>query len=228
MIPLTSQDRENKFRNVEREIISVSVYSSDFDPLLPPSKSPLTYQLLLQEDFSDEERILKNIKGVLPKFLNEEELKKIASFITSRRIPIPLLRRASFKFVENFQGVLKVLENLAEYSQLSVYDLRRELIPPQNYQEVLEEINQDLSILKQVLESIIINAVYPEKSFVISTTRYVNQLKELINSEKFDDFLIESLPLLKRETYAEISKKHTLNALLQELLEKIENFKMAL
>jgi len=228
MIPLTSQDRENKFRNVEREIISVSVYSSDFDPLLPPSKSPLTYQLLLQEDFSDEERILKSIKGVLPKFLNEEELKKIAPFMVSKRIPISLLRRASFKFAENFQGVLKVLGNLAEYSQLSVYDLRRELIPPQNYQEVLEEINQDLSILKQVLGNIIINAVYPEKSFVISTTRYVNQLKELINSEKFDDFLIESLPLLKRETYAEISKKHTLNALLQELLEKIENFKMVL
>jgi acylphosphatase len=228
MIPLTSQDRENKFKSAEREIISVSVYSSDFDPSLPPSKTSLTYQLLLQEDFSGKERILKKIKEVLPKFLNEEELKKIASFIISKRIPITLLRRASFKFAEDFQGVLRVLENLAEYSQLSVYELRRELIPPRNYDEVLEEINRDLSILKQVLEEIIINAVYPEKSFVISTTRYVNQLKELINSEKFDDFLIENLPLLKRETYAEVSKKNTLNALLQELLEKIENFKMAL
>jgi len=79
--------------------------------------------------------------------------------------------------------------------------------------------------LKEIMRTAIINAISPEKAFVVSITKYITYLKEILNSDLFDSFILENFNLIRYDEYVNLVKKQTLNQKIREVLDSIEELR---
>jgi hypothetical protein len=231
MIPLTSADRDIKFKEVERDIYSLIAYHQDYDPNIPVKEVPVIHQILFQKEPETEESLFEKLKKVLSGKLTDEEIKEVAKEIIKKHLNADFIIRQIAKstpYISTIVNVLELIENFAEEkknSQISFEEIRKEIKPPQNYEDVLNEINRDIENLKDIIEKAVIRAIHPEKSYMVSLTKYVESLKTLLSDDIFDDFIYENAPIFLYEKYTQKAKSEAFNQRVQILLEDIKNLK---
>jgi hypothetical protein len=145
--------------------------------------------------------------------------KKIPFFLISKRIV------KSLPYINTIQNVINILNTFGEDEEIDIYELRKNLKAPSTYNEVLKEIEKDTIILKEIMRTAIINAISPEKAFVVSITKYITYLKEILNSDLFDSFILENFNLIRYDEYVNLVKKQTLNQKIREVLDSIEELR---
>ncbi len=227
-IPLSSQDRVNKFKSVEREIYSLMAFHDSFDPKTTAEKMPFVSLLLLQEDIYDSLNMRKKLENLFGNKLKKEEIEKLIQLVLNKKIPYPLLMKKiekSLPYIKTVQNVISILNTFDEDEEIDIYDMRKNLKEPSTYDEVLTEIEKDMHNLKEIMRTTIINAISPEKAFIVSITKYITYLKEILNSDLFDRFILENFNLIRYDEYVDLINKQTQNQRIKEVLSNIEKLK---
>jgi GTPase SAR1 family protein len=153
-IPLSSQDRVNKFKSVEREIYSLMAFHDSFDPKIPAEKMPFISLLLLQEDIYDSSDIVEKLEKVLGNKLSKEEIKKAAKIIVDKKLSFSLVSKKIMKslpYINTVQNIINILNTFEENEEIDIYEMRKNLKAPSTYDEVLKEIEKDMLNLKEII-----------------------------------------------------------------------------
>ncbi len=235
MIPLTDIDREEKFKASFRDFISLAAYDENFDLSKPLLENSLIYKLLTQQD---KQNLFGNIDDIL------KELKDYFGDVILSTIPYGQLVALIWKLKKQGQKIDEIIEffeqkvssikgkikskkelQTSNYDNINsldfLFQIRESLEQPKNYEEVKEEIQRDLEILRELLSSTVLRAIHAEKAYIIATVNYGNALKNLVTSEKFFDFIKNHRHLLLGSKYQKIEEWKKYKPLLEDLEENI-------
>ncbi len=221
-LPLSSQDRLNKFKSAEREIYSLAAYSKYYDPQKPPQNLPFIRKLLLQEDSEElKEQIAKLFKNA-GKSLPVSSIEDFVSLALEKDSPLSILQKLSetLEFIDSESDLFNLYQK--RKSARSLFEKRKELVPPSSYKEVINEVEKDIKSLKEIIKDAVVRAISLEKAFVVSIAKYVEYLKEIVNSEDFDEFILENFSLIRYDEYSKLIKTQTLNSEIRRTLETLE------
>ena len=189
MIPLSTKDRENKFRTARRDILSTLIFHDAFEDFLEDFSyiSKITEAVFLEQyplSSVNKESIKSLLREILEKAninieIDERLLRRIFEIMIRRSLPLDALRGLSGKNVQNFNDILSLISSIN-----NDFIITRDR--PETYEEVLEEIERDLENLRSIVENAVVNAVNAEKVVKVYITDIVNLIKEsIIGEEKY-------------------------------------------
>ncbi len=176
--PLTSQDRKNKLQQAQGEVYALWAFSPNFDPTL--RINIVERAILYQEQLKENMNMLNQIVGKLKSLAGNEMAMFLEVMGLVSNLPLSLVLSKLEK-----AGTLGQIRN----ALLNTNKDNTNIKPPSTYDEVLDEINKDLENLKSLIELSVINAVNAEKAFVNSTSIYVRNIVNKLNSEEYLEFV---------------------------------------
>ncbi len=182
--PLNSQDRKNKLQQAKGEVYTLWAFSPNFDPNLNINlvERSILYQEQLSESLDLLQKITNKIKDMAKK---PEKFIEAISTINQSLTFIPLnFVISKLEKSENINQFINSILNSDQFNQ-------PESKIPVSYDDVLEEVNKDLENLKELINSSVIIAVNPEKAFVNSTSIYVRNIINKLNTDEYLDFVKE-------------------------------------
>ncbi len=235
MTPL-GVDRYNKFKDVEKEVFSLFVFHKGVNLSKSETLKLAVFNVLVQEPTIDAarpkfEEILKdkNLTEQLFKHLEEtfvfvpydymlREIEKYKSFFEEHGVKFDDLKSISNKIYDYISAaeegdMLKVLLNE-----------RR----AQNYEDVKNEIENDIANLKDVLQQCVVSAINPEDALKNQLTKYVNILIAKIDGKDFDKFIKENIKLIRQRSLSEAKKIETRKIRLEEIISDLQDLKAEL
>lgn len=222
MLPLTSQDRWNKFRNSERELFSLLAYHEDFKPEIPPNRMPIVKELLAHIRRDSLEEMVKEIvkeKGIKASI---EEINDILELLLcSLTNPFKLLSYA--KSIKDLESITHLKNLIINRREESLEAIRSTLTPPKTYEEVLLEIERDLQCLKELLTKAVLHAINIEKMLTVQITDHVHLIKESLEGKTFDKFITRTLKIIGKKFYDEKIQRETIYAQRKELFLKLND-----
>lgn len=221
--PLASQDRENKFKEIEKEFYSLIAYHKDFNPEEPPAKMRIVNVLLWHED--DFAQIEERFKKVLEKKdiqLSREEFEECKKLILKSSDAEELLNKLETNKYLDSDNVKTVIEQYIKSEAIKEKKKERKIEPPKNYDEVIQEIKRDIDNLRNFLIDCVVNAINIEKLVVNQLTSYINMIVSLIKSRDFEDFVRRNMKHIRPEIYREVGKRAEESRFLKELRQKVK------
>ena len=221
-MPLTSIDRLNKFKEVQRDIYSVLVFDENFDLNIPPVKQPIIYRILYQDATAED------FKGKLKELfsLSDKDIEEIVNKAVRELVPYGLIISKLINYKDRIKEKYNILSIVSSFdSDTGSYheEFRKRLNPPQNYEEVKKEIETDLNNLKQILKACVVNAIDLENAFIIKSTKYTNLIISLIKNEPYDKFLNDNFDVIKKAESELLIKQETESQNIKRVVKDIEN-----
>lgn len=233
--------RRDRFLEAKKEFVSLAIYNDeDFNSIKNIYHLPLIQNILNLEKVSDTNLFETNIKEKFSKLASFENFSKIITMMAKKNIPlniaITIIETTSKKFKEinkeNISIVIKKINsNVDEYlnnnqnneNKDELYKLFESVEQSQTKEELLEELNNDIELLKEILKTAVIEAINLELPFISS---FVDQNKKIIQSEKeIDGFIQHNFHKIK---YEELGKSEETRVLLEEKKRVIQNIKQLL
>ena len=219
--PMSFQERNKKFKEIESEIYSLAAFYKDFDPSKP----------LIDSEF------IKIVKG--KRIYSENDYQKLANKLKESlksgidRID-EVLRRVRNEKIDVFYLIEKITK-LAPKTVDEVFNIMNRLgdsteanIQPSTYEEVLDEIKSDLENFKTIISEVIVKAVYPEKAFVNALSLYIRELISKLSfdsagAEEFRKLALQAKRYIAEEYKGEHKKKQRFAWLSTRAIEELRN-----
>ena len=218
--PLTSNDRLSKFKSVKQDIYSLSTYDPDFISLKPFYAQPIIKLIFSHSNSYSLEDIVKKLTKILD-VVGEKEIldfsKKIFlneidfdSFIESINTSINSKKN---NMVRNYKSTLiKIIDTqiskqiqIQEITEDSfIDDIRRKTKKPNTKEEIVDEINKDVELLKTILLEIVIKAMSLEKPFLSIMNKQVICLKESVSRNEFIKFFSDYANKIKHQEFGKL------------------------
>ncbi|AGB41046.1 dynamin family protein [Halobacteroides halobius DSM 5150] len=250
--PFGTVDRFNKFKEAKEDFYSLAMYHSDKNSNKPYYMQPLVNTILAHKKsgttlnkiekrlfdaldqvsatsglFSDktDERFINNVANELEDAgmdldiilkdiredldeINQDEFsdhrKEIAKTIIKRKLN-------NYLNEENF---------ISEGTYLK--EITKQLTPAQTKDEVLQEINTDISHLKELLKEAVINAISLEKPFVSTVTKKIYRLIDKSDGEEFSDFYSKYTNKILYDEFSENERKEAIYKNRKKIIKKIK------
>ena len=236
MIPLTDVDREEKFKVALRDFISLAAYDEGFDLSKPLIEHPLIFKLLTHQDaktiFSEVEDIVQKVKAeigdIIFDFIPYGKLVQIIWKLHNEGLKTVDILNKIEELITNFNKRKKESSDTKQEENQNVVftlinQIRESLSQPRTYDEVDTEIRTDLEILKELLGSVVLRAIHAERAYSVAIVNYGNNLKGLITSEKFFDFIKNHRHLLLGSRYQKLEEWQKYKPILEELKLNLDN-----
>ncbi len=228
-------DRYNKFKEVSKDIYSIFIFHRDVELSSLDTLRLAVFNVVTQEMDEEEAKnqlteIFKNVNevdiGEAMQILSNMFGKFVPySFVIRRLLPRKeQFEKIGFKLSE-LEGIIPPLEP-QDYERILEQKLKEARAA--NYEEVRKEIERDLKNLKAVLENCVIRAINPEDAFINQTTKYVNILKNSLDSEEFDKFINENIGLIRKGKVSEAVRKDTEKRIVETIIDSLETLKAEL
>ncbi|MGB9796947.1 hypothetical protein [Fervidobacterium gondwanense] len=228
-------DRYNKFKEVSKDIYSIFIFHRDVELSSLDTLRLAVFNVVTQEMDEEEAKnqlteIFKNVNevdiGEAMQILSNMFGKFVPySFVIRRLLPRKeQFEKIGFKLSE-LEGIIPPLEP-QDYERILEQKLKEARAA--NYEEVRKEIERDLKNLKAVLENCVIRAINPEDAFINQTTKYVNILKNSLDSEEFDKFINENIGLIRKGKVSEAVRKDTEKRIVKTIIDSLETLKAEL
>jgi hypothetical protein len=233
--------RKNRFLEAKKEFVSLAIYNSDkFQDIENIYHLPLIKKVLNLEKKSEDNSFEERIKNNFSKLASFGEFLTIIKFMSIKNIPIDIaitiIEKSNKKFKSITQNnisivIKKISASLDQYMdkkqknefQDELHQLFESVKQSQNKKELLEEINSDILLLKEILKTAVIGAINLELPFI---TSFVDQNKKIISSKKeLDSFIQKNFSKIK---YEELNQSEELKVQLEEKKRVIENIKKLL
>jgi len=214
--PLLSHDRREKFAKATQEFKYLDYYYQKGDGTL--------VNMLLS--------------GKTKPLQSGTELSSITQYVT--QILSITANMASFNAMQSIETI-KTLANTLKQSiatddkPVTQYNIT-EIIKDQNRattkEEVIEEINQDISNLRIILEKAVVKAISLESAFLNGVDKQIKVLIDAFkshntkNSQDFDAFISKMVPKVKRTELESINDKLERYKMQNEIVKKIRAFEV--
>jgi len=233
--------RRDRFLEAKKEFVSLAIYNNeDFNNVNNIYDLPLIQKILNLEKILESNLFESTIKDRFSKLASFENFSKIIIMMAKKNIPltvaISIVEATSKKFKEinkeNISIVTKKINSqVDEYlksnqnskNEDELYELFESVRQSRTKGELLEELNNDIELLKEILKTAVIEAINLELPFISS---FVDQNKKIIQSEKeVDSFIQHNFHKIK---YKELGKSEETRVLLEEKKRVMQNIKQLL
>jgi len=232
--------RKDRFLDAKKEFISLAIYNNEeFQEIDNIYDLPLIQNVLNLEIKPKSNLFEVSLTDKFSQLSSSEEFLKVVKFMAKKNIPlsiaIDIIEQVNKKFKnitsENISIVTKkiesTIENYVEENQHKDKDELHQLFElvnqSQTKEELVEEINSDIVLLKEILKTAVIEAINLELPFV---TSFIDQNKKIIASQKEIDGFIQTH--FNKIKYEELSKSEEIKVQLEEKKRVIENIKKLL
>lgn len=233
--------RRDRFLEAKKEFVSLAIYNNEeFNHIENIYGLPLIQNILNLEKIPETTLFETDIKAKFSNLASFENFSKVIAMMAKKNIPlniaITMIETTSKKFKkinnENISIVIKKINsNVDEYlnnnknseNRDELYKLFEPVMQSQTKEELLEELNSDIELLKKILKTAVIEAINLELPFISS---FVDQNKKIIQSEReIDGFIQNNFHKIK---YEELGKSEEIQVLLEEKKRVIQNIKQLL
>jgi len=233
--------RKDRFLDAKKEFVSLAIYNNEeFQNIDNIYNLHLIRNVLNLEIKSENSLFEVNLTDKFSKLASFGEFLTIVKFMAKKNIPvaiaIEMVDQVSKKFKnitpENISIVSKKIESSiktyidehqGQGNKDELHQLFESVNQSQTKDELLEEINRDILLLKEILKTAVIEAINLELPFV---TSFIDQNKKIIESQKeIDGFIQIHFNKIK---YEELSKSEEIKVQLEEKKRVIENIKKLL
>jgi len=233
--------RKDRFIDAKKEFVYLAIYNNEeFKNIDNIYNLPLIQTVLNLEVKSKNNLFEVNLTDKFSKLASFGEFLTIVKFMAMKNIPlsiaIEIVEQVNKRFKnispENISIVTKKIEssietylenNKAQGNKDELHQLFKSVNQSQTKEELLEEINSDIELLKNILKTSVIEAINLELPFISS---FVDQNKTIIQSEKeIDGFIQHNFHKIK---YEELGESEEMRVLLKEKKRVIENIKQLL
>jgi len=216
------KDRENKFKEIEKEIYSLYAFHPDFDPKSPVKDNIIISYVLYGKNLYDYKE-LKNELTSRFKSSTERDIEEVIKEFQEDKIPanfaLEILRSKPFENIQRYKNA--VLNRWSDVNEQEGNMLNYDKMRAKNYEEVIEEIKRDIENLRDVYEKVIVNALNPEKAVVNYTTLF---LRSIDNKKKdhIRSIFRKLQPILFRSLLAEQDRVLAMNSLYKQLSDSLD------
>lgn len=232
--------RKDRFLDAKKEFISLAIYNNvEFQKIDNIYDLPLIQNVLNLEIKPESNLFEVSLTDKFSKLSSFGEFLKIVKFMAKKNIPlsiaIEIIEQVNKKFKnitpENISIVTKKIESTIEtYLEKNqpkdkdeLHQLFELVSQSQTTEELVDEINSDIILLKEILKTAVIEAINLELPFV---TSFIDQNKKIIASQKEIDGFIQTH--FNKIKYEELSKSEEIKVQLEEKKRVIENIKKLL
>ena len=233
--------RRDRFLEAKKEFVSLAIYNNEeFNNVDNIYDLPLIQNILNLEKTSESNLFESTMKDKFSSLVSFETFSKIITMMAKKNIPltiaISIVEATSKKFKEinkeNISIVTKKINsqvdaylksNQNNKNEDELYELFESVRQSRTKGELLEELNNDIELLKEILKTAVIEAINLELPFISS---FVDQNKKIIQSEKeIDSFIQHNFHKIK---YKELGKSEETRVLLEEKKRVMQNIKQLL
>ena len=197
--------RRDRFLDAKKEFISLAIYNNEeFNQMDNIYNLPLIAKVLNLESKNEEDIEFKlTIESQFTHLFSFHEIKTIVNFMFKKNIPIyiamKIIEESSKKFKTINKDNVKILSNkihihIEEYldknrtNQNELNDFFKSVKQSETKEELLDELNKDIELLKEILKTSVLEAINLELPFV---TSFIDQNKMIIQSEEELDRFIQ-------------------------------------
>lgn len=225
--PLNSSDRVSKFESVKQDIYSLSTYDESFIASKPFYAQPMIKMILCQNEKLTIKKIQEKLadlgKCIQEKNVNLNEVEEFSERVLQNSIDVEML-------IKNVKNKLETLEPKGETSkdkailsriidtQISnligfdieksekdfINEMRLNIKNSETEEDISNEINKDVEILKTILKNVVIKAMSIEKPFLSIMNKQVVSLKEAVENDKLLDFFAKYSNKIKHSEFGRI------------------------
>lgn len=235
-----SLDRWHKFHSEESDFLSLSTYDVNRNEEASLREQPLNYIILYQTTqklgtYENREQIM----GLI------EKMKTVLDFVPTGPIP-KLLSKAvlnprAYKLVQDYMPKIKNFSENQVAKQLSSYltqcNVKEEdidelsLVSYQKYwgenrnkdrETIIKDIELDISNLHDVLNNIVIDAIYIEKAFRAFVVGNINNIISSLSSKEFDDFIDNNVGVIRAREYSDVEQEMQMRIARKNILNDIK------
>ncbi|MEM3786031.1 MAG: dynamin family protein [Nitrososphaeria archaeon] len=220
--PLGVQDRNNKLKEIERELYSLIAYGDDFNSKTPPFNNPLILEIKKHVFFDNtKEKFLNALEKRAPELFKDTRISTIITKLMVAKNQEKILETIKGNPAKDVESIITIINNVIEEDESEGENAQM----AKNYDEVIEEIKIDVNILKNMLTDMVLNVVAPEKMIVNKTTRYINShiIEDIDQGTYLEEFIDNNRKDLFPKKYAELLRKETLANLVKVANGEIEN-----
>lgn len=236
--PLGSQDRWNKFETDAANFQALAMFDINKKKDADFENQPLYSKLLFQTDqVGGTYETSQDYKDILAKIGN------VVQFLPTG--PIPKLLAKAFLDPNTTENVKKfVNNNMRNMDEKSITN-RLEAMTKQIKEDlslnkkayeryflgkrdkdkdaIISEINQDITILHDVLNDVVLNAISIEKAFLALEFGNIANIIAAINGDAFRDFIKNNAALIRASEYADLEAEQQQIKTRQSILGDINN-----
>jgi len=239
-----SDDRWNIFEKASRNIYSLAVFDSNYDPKSDRKNLRLPYLLLFQQKENETENYMQQALKFIESLLEAEPNQKIIDLvkIIVDKEGVQAYERLKSIFPKTYVNqsshakyniVFHTLEDVvSHYSSVNTVE-KESMLTREAYhkyfagkkskkrEDIQREINTDIDILREILSDTIANAINIEKPFLNLETQTIENLIVSLNGEYFRDFIKNNAYYIKSAQYshaeAEEQRRLTQKNILSEI-----------
>lgn len=226
--PVGSQDRENKFKEIERDIYSLLAYDKDFDLSSPTLYEEVRDKLLYQKG-ADRNLLAKHLDEALTAInitLDDNTKSRIVKHLS--KFSLSKAKELLNEIKDKVSRHIETPTYLKNYILNTAPPKEKSFVPPANYEEVDEEISKDLDILREMLRNSVVNALSLEKMVVNHITSQISKLKNWVDSPELYNFIIENASIVARDVDAKARELSTYEIVLGGLRKNLNKLLEAL
>lgn len=245
--------RWSLFEKARSNFYSLSMYSDNFDNQLPPGEQAIHYMILFH---SNEQKVksanikkilemVENIAGVAVNTEIFQYIKIIALIEKNNAIDVvkKVLGKLDIKQNSNQKQlfVINALENIVEKYKDQNIDVSEKILTKESYEEffngkrdkyiedVRNEIDEDISILQEILNETVVNAICIETPFLALETQTMKNIIDMVNGEEYRQFIANNIPKICVDEYRDLcandQKKMAYTRMMEEIKLILENIK---
>lgn len=237
-----STTRKDRFKKAKKEFVSLAMYYEDIVNIENIYDLKLIQEVLnlsTGEKVVEDSLVRKTLESKYEKYLEYQEFQNILDTLENKGLDeeksIEILEDVLSNFKNVSSGnigiiekkVYKKLESLNEEDKKivskdsdEIETLFEKIEVSQTKEELLQELNSDIAVLKDILKLAVIKAINLELPFI---TSFADQNEKIINSSReFNDFISKYYNKIK---YQELEESQEQKRTLQEKKEAIANIR---
>ena len=227
--PKGSATRKGKFKEAQNEFLSLAFYYEDIKNLDSIYNLKLIKKILNLESNTDLEQFISELYPFFDKY--KDELGDIIALLVTKKVSPKLAKKIIENSIKNFKNInsdnIEIIKdklskniNSIQIEEDELEEIYKEVKQSQTKDELLEELNNDISILKELLQESVIKAIGLEVAFIISIVKTIDKISE---NSIIDEFIKRNFSSLKAKELSETEDKKAILEHKKRINEKIKN-----
>ena len=224
-----SATRKGKFKEAQNEFLSLAFYYEDVKNLDSIYSLNLIRKILnLETHISLEQFVLDKY----PSFNQyKDELEDVMVLLETKKLSPKLVEKIVENSIKNIKSINdnnieiikdKLLDNI-DFIKIEGNDLEeiyKEVEQSQTKEELLAELNNDIAVLKELLQKAVIKAIGLEVAFIVSIVKTIDKISE---NSVIDEFIKRNFLKLKAQELSKTEEKKVILEHKKRINEKIKN-----
>lgn len=240
-----SDDRWNNFEKASRNIYSLAVFDSKYDPKADQRNPRLPHLLLFQESEDELKNYMEQALKFISSLLDSPPDQKITDLIAI------IVKKEGEQTYEHLQAIFprtftnqsshakynivfhSLEDAVSQYSSMDTSEKDSALTREEYHkyfagkkskrrEDIQREINTDINILREILSDTIANAINIEKPFLNLETQTIENLIISLNGEYFRNFIKNNAYYIKSTQYSHAKAEGQKRLIKQNILAEIE------